>query len=314
MRPSRIHCTRHANVRPRAPLLAHALALTLTLAGASTGVPAEVRLYDRLFTEAQPDAGGRDFLSVLNANSKKIVLAYVEPGLMTAQADERFQFERHGYFVADRIDHGPQGLVFNRTATLKDNPALGKALTGAWFEIMALMKAKDKDALTHMAKASGTDLPGYEAQLTTTAMMYTPADMLAFVSGYGQSQLRQRDPQAWYPTRLNLGAGTDYKPGWLNVDPQPQTEPDLLLDLGRPQRLPMLVSGALCGPVRLEAGQFDEVCAGHVLVRTPDLPTLMTQALALLLQTERELLDALSEGERQILLELLHKVACARPR
>lgn len=108
------------------------------------------------------------------------------------------------------------------------------------------------------------------------------ADMLAFVSGYGQSQLRQRDPQAWHPTRLNLGAGTDYKPGWLNVDPQPRTEPDLQLDLGQPQRLPMLVSGTLCGPVRLEAGQFDEVCAGHVLVRTPDLPMLMTQALALL--------------------------------
>ncbi len=92
----------------------------ITWVSAAAGVPAEVRLYDRLFTEAQPDAGGRDFLTVLNPNSKKTVLGYVEPGLAAAQADERFQFERHGYFVADRKDHAPGKLVFNRTATLKD--------------------------------------------------------------------------------------------------------------------------------------------------------------------------------------------------
>ncbi len=92
----------------------------ITWVSAGTGVPAEVRLYDRLFTEAQPDAGGRDFLTVLNPNSKTTVLAYVEPGLAAALADERFQFERHGYFVADRRDHSPGKLVFNRTATLKD--------------------------------------------------------------------------------------------------------------------------------------------------------------------------------------------------
>ena len=92
----------------------------ITWVSAVTGVPAEVRLFDRLFTEAQPDAGGRDYLTVLNPNSKKTVLAYVEPGLAAALADDRFQFERHGYFVADRQDHAPGKLVFNRTATLKD--------------------------------------------------------------------------------------------------------------------------------------------------------------------------------------------------
>ncbi|MBC7991888.1 MAG: glutamine--tRNA ligase, partial [Rhizobacter sp.] len=92
----------------------------ITWVSASTGVPAEVRLYDRLFTEAQPDAGGRDFLSVLNPNSNKVVTAIVEPGLASAQADEKFQFERHGYFVADRHDHARGKLVFNRATTLKD--------------------------------------------------------------------------------------------------------------------------------------------------------------------------------------------------
>ena len=92
----------------------------ITWVSASTGLPAEVHLYDRLFAEAQPDAGGRDFLSVLNPNSKKTVRAFVEPDLAAAKADARFQFERHGYFVADRKDHAPGKLVFNRTATLKD--------------------------------------------------------------------------------------------------------------------------------------------------------------------------------------------------
>ncbi len=92
----------------------------ITWVSVSTGVAAEVRLYDRLFTEAQPDAGGRDFLSVLNPGSKKTVTAYVEPGLASAKADDKFQFERHGYFVVDRHDSAPGHLVFNRTTTLKD--------------------------------------------------------------------------------------------------------------------------------------------------------------------------------------------------
>jgi len=92
----------------------------ITWVSVATGITAEVRLYDRLFTEAQPDAGGRDFLSVLNPNSKTTVTAYLESSLASAQADDRFQFERHGYFVADRKDHTPEHPVFNRTTTLKD--------------------------------------------------------------------------------------------------------------------------------------------------------------------------------------------------
>ena len=92
----------------------------ITWVSVATGIAAEVRLYDRLFAEAQPDAGGRDFLSVLNPNSKTTVTAYLESSLASAQADDRFQFERHGYFVADRQDHQPERPVFNRTATLKD--------------------------------------------------------------------------------------------------------------------------------------------------------------------------------------------------
>jgi glutaminyl-tRNA synthetase len=93
----------------------------ITWVGVADGLQAEVRLYDRLFSEAHPDAGGRDFLTVLNPDSLKAMTAYVEPSLAQAKADDKFQFERLGYFVADRIDHHAGRLVFNRAVGLKDN-------------------------------------------------------------------------------------------------------------------------------------------------------------------------------------------------
>lgn len=72
-------------------------------------------------------------------------------------------------------------MVVN-TQVLQDNPALGKALTGAWFEMMSLMKAGNTDALNAMAAASGTDITSYQAQLKTTHLFYTPADDLKFVT------------------------------------------------------------------------------------------------------------------------------------
>ncbi len=82
---------------------------------------AEVRLYDRLFSDPNPDAGGKNFLDALNPGSKKTVTAYLEPGLQQAAAEDRFQFERHGYFVADRVDSRPGKPVFNRIVGLKDS-------------------------------------------------------------------------------------------------------------------------------------------------------------------------------------------------
>ncbi|MBN2816860.1 MAG: ABC transporter substrate-binding protein [Campylobacterales bacterium] len=70
-------------------------------------------------------------------------------------------------------------LVVN-TETLKDNPKLAKALTGAWFEVMSLMKKGDTKALTMMAEASGTDLAGYKSQLDSTMMFYDPSEALKF--------------------------------------------------------------------------------------------------------------------------------------
>jgi glutaminyl-tRNA synthetase len=94
---------------------------TIGWVGAHDALPAELRLFERLFTADQPDAEGRDFRSVLNPSSRRVVQGYVEPGLAQCGAETRLQFERHGYFVADRVDHRPgQRLVFNRITGLKD--------------------------------------------------------------------------------------------------------------------------------------------------------------------------------------------------
>ena len=83
--------------------------------------PAEVRMYDRLLTDPQPDAGGKDFLTLLNPASKRVLSAFVEASLAAAQPDDKFQFERNGYFVADRKDHSAARPVFNLAVTLKDS-------------------------------------------------------------------------------------------------------------------------------------------------------------------------------------------------
>ena len=88
---------------------------------AAHSYPCEVRLYDRLFGVPNPGAGDRDFLLDINPNSKQLIHAQLEPALRDAGAEDRFQFERHGYFVADRLDSKSGEPVFNRTVTLRDS-------------------------------------------------------------------------------------------------------------------------------------------------------------------------------------------------
>ncbi|MBE9608678.1 glutamine--tRNA ligase/YqeY domain fusion protein [Chitinilyticum piscinae] len=95
---------------------------------AEHAVEAEVRLYDRLFTEDRPDAirgeDGQylDFKQFINADSLTVVTGYIEPVVNDLAPESRYQFERLGYFVTDRRDHVPgQKIVFNRTVTLKDS-------------------------------------------------------------------------------------------------------------------------------------------------------------------------------------------------
>ena len=101
---------------------------TLHWLSAGHAVPAEVRVYDHLYTRSDPGAGG-DLLADLNPNSETVLSgAFVEPSLATAQPGETVQFERLGYFAAD-TDSRPDALVFNRTLTLKDTWAKVQART-----------------------------------------------------------------------------------------------------------------------------------------------------------------------------------------
>lgn len=81
---------------------------------------AEFRLYDRLFTDPHPDAGGKDFLAALNPASLRVAHGWVEPAAAALPAESHLQLERLGYFVADRVDHRADAPVFNRVTTLKD--------------------------------------------------------------------------------------------------------------------------------------------------------------------------------------------------
>ena len=100
---------------------------TIHWVSAKHAVEAEVRLYDRLFDAAAPEdeADGKAWLDHLNPDSRRSVRAHLEPALRDAAPEQHFQFERTGYFVADRHDHSSGRPVFNRAVTLRDTWAQG---------------------------------------------------------------------------------------------------------------------------------------------------------------------------------------------
>ncbi|HEY9031653.1 MAG TPA: glutamine--tRNA ligase/YqeY domain fusion protein, partial [Kangiella sp.] len=87
---------------------------------AKHGRPATIRLYDRLFNVPNPGAMD-NFVDALNPESFAVITAMVEPSLAQANPEDRFQFEREGYFTADRYEYSEDNLVFNRTVTLRDS-------------------------------------------------------------------------------------------------------------------------------------------------------------------------------------------------
>jgi glutaminyl-tRNA synthetase len=95
---------------------------TIHWVDATRAVAAEIRLYDRLFSVADPDdeSEGRTYRDHINPDSRKVVQGYVEPAAAQATPETRLQFERTGYFVADRRDHRADAPVFNRAVTLRD--------------------------------------------------------------------------------------------------------------------------------------------------------------------------------------------------
>ena len=117
-----LRCTLDPESRPGMEGANRKVKGTIHWVSAKHAVPAEIRLYDRLFTVADPDieADGKTYVDFLNPDSAKVVTGYVEPAAADAAPEQSFQFERTGYFVADRYDHTHATPVFNRSVTLRD--------------------------------------------------------------------------------------------------------------------------------------------------------------------------------------------------
>lgn len=117
-----IHCTYDPETRSGMPQSNRKVKGTIHWVSAKHAVEAEIRLYDRLFVAENPEVAeeGKDFKSNLNLNSLIKVKGWIEPSLATAFPGEKFQFERIGYFCADK-DSSSEKLIFNRTVSLKDS-------------------------------------------------------------------------------------------------------------------------------------------------------------------------------------------------
>jgi NitT/TauT family transport system substrate-binding protein len=128
-------------------------------------------------------------LTVVNTSDADLVAAFSSPDVTAAVTWNPLLSEilampdTHKVFDSSEIPGEIIDLMVVNTDTLEANPKLGKALVGAWYEIMSIMSRKDSvgsEARTQMAKASGTDLVGYDAQLFTTRMFYEAGDAVAF--------------------------------------------------------------------------------------------------------------------------------------
>ena len=128
-------------------------------------------------------------VTVVNTSDADMVAAYQTPDVTAVVTWNPLLSEIAGMAQSTKVFDSASipgeiiDVMMVNTQTLKDNPSFGKALTGAWYEVMSLMTSgsdEGKAALEAMAAASGTDLAGYEAQLATTRMFYTPAEAVAF--------------------------------------------------------------------------------------------------------------------------------------
>ena len=131
-------------------------------------------------------------VEVVNTSDADMVAVYATPGVTAVAtwnpllSEVASMPDSHRVFDSSQIPGEVIDLLIINTETLAANPALGKALTGAWYEIMAHMNGGDERATaakTFLAELSGTDLAGFESQLASTEMFYTPAEALALTNG-----------------------------------------------------------------------------------------------------------------------------------
>jgi glutaminyl-tRNA synthetase len=186
---------------------------TIHWVSAEHGVPAEVRLYDRLFSVPDPDAGEGDFKDHLNPESLVVIPgAVVEPSIRDAEPGSRFQFERLGYFCADVVDSKPGALVFNRTVTLRDTWA-AKA-TQAAPASKAEKKPKERAAPDGEKRAKA---PAAEVQRTPEmeARRARYADELALSTTEADILTRDVGISNLFESTVDLGARPKSVASWI---------------------------------------------------------------------------------------------------
>ena len=118
-----LHCTYDVDTKSGGPAAGRKVKGTIHWVSFQHAIPAEIRLYDRLFVNENPDVAeeGKDFKSNLNPDSLEIKNGFVEPSLAGAVPEAKYQFERRGYFCVDTRDSKEGKLVFNRTVALRDS-------------------------------------------------------------------------------------------------------------------------------------------------------------------------------------------------
>jgi len=118
-----LRCTYDKDTKSGGPAAGRKVKGTIHWVSAEHALPAEIRIYDRLFLKENPDEveEGKDFKSNLNPDSLEVKQGFVEPSLAVASPESRYQFERRGYFCVDSRDSKPGALVFNRTVPLRDS-------------------------------------------------------------------------------------------------------------------------------------------------------------------------------------------------
>jgi glutaminyl-tRNA synthetase len=117
-----VHCTYDPDTLTGPPKDGRKAEGTIHWVSAAHSLPAEIRLYERLFAVSNPMGEKEEFTKYLNPNSVKVLTACrVEPSAKDAASGSRYQFERAGYFCLDPVDSSPEKLVFNRIATLRDS-------------------------------------------------------------------------------------------------------------------------------------------------------------------------------------------------
>lgn len=164
-------------------------------------------------------------VSVVNTSDADMVSAFAAGGLTAVVTWNPLVSEilampgTHKVFDSSQIPGEIIDMMVVNTATLHSNPELGKALTGAWYEIMALMSGDDaaaREARTRMGVASGTDLAGYDAQLASTKMMYYPSDAVTFTRSVKLPETMQEVARFSFDHGL-LGEGAA-DPGFIGIE------------------------------------------------------------------------------------------------